>query len=277
MDEVQIYHRAVSPLEIAQILSNNTSSISDRVGNWKLDESSGSTASDTVGLTCSGSCSETYASGTLVNLNANPAVGSVFAGWSGDADCNDGSVTMDADKACTATFNPGTYLLTANKSGTGSGTVTSSPAGINCGTSCSAAISGGSTVLLFQAPDSSSGFSGWGGACSGTGDCAFSMSSDRSVSADFTLSPLVKNLRTGVAYSLLQIACSEASYGDTIRALSTLPAAGLLLDKEISLTIEGGYDAAYSSCIGLTPVLGRVNIKLAPLRVNRLVIRPAQP
>ncbi len=45
-----------------------------------------------------------YVSGTLVILGATPHPGSSFAGWSGDVDCADGSVIMNANKICTAAF-----------------------------------------------------------------------------------------------------------------------------------------------------------------------------
>jgi uncharacterized repeat protein (TIGR02543 family) len=46
----------------------------------------------------------TYDYGTVVMLQATPDPGSIFTGWSGDSDCEDSSVTMDADKTCMATF-----------------------------------------------------------------------------------------------------------------------------------------------------------------------------
>jgi len=48
MDEVQIYNRALSAQEVSRIMANTSSSLTNRVGNWRLDDSSGTTASDTI-------------------------------------------------------------------------------------------------------------------------------------------------------------------------------------------------------------------------------------
>ncbi len=80
-----------------------------------------------------------------------------------------------------------TYALTVSKSGTGSGTVTSSPAGINCGGTCSASYTSGTSVTLTAAAASGSSFAGWSGACTGTGTCAVTMSAAQSVTATFNL------------------------------------------------------------------------------------------
>jgi len=46
----------------------------------------------------------TIGSNVSVTLTATPDSGSLFSGWSGDADCSDGEVLMTTDKDCTANF-----------------------------------------------------------------------------------------------------------------------------------------------------------------------------
>src|SRR5262245_46419032 len=62
-----------------------------------------------------------------------------------------------------------TFVLTVNHAGTGSGTVTSSPAGIQCGSTCSAPFRSGATVTLTASPAAGSVFAGWSGAITGLG------------------------------------------------------------------------------------------------------------
>jgi hypothetical protein len=70
----------------------------------KAGSGTGTVTSNPAGIDCGGDCSEDYAEDTVVALTATADGGSTFTGWSGDADCADGSVTMDAAKSCTATF-----------------------------------------------------------------------------------------------------------------------------------------------------------------------------
>jgi hypothetical protein len=79
--------------------------------------------------------------------------------------------------------------LTVSEAGTGSGTVTSSPAGIACpGTTCSARFAHGTSVTLTATP--ASDFVGWsGGGCSGTGTCKVTMNADTAVTAQFSHAP----------------------------------------------------------------------------------------
>jgi YVTN family beta-propeller protein len=65
----------------------------------------GTVTSTPPGIACGTSCQARFASNTSVSLKAVPESGSTFAGWSGDTDCQDGTVTMSASKTCTAMFN----------------------------------------------------------------------------------------------------------------------------------------------------------------------------
>jgi secreted trypsin-like serine protease len=80
----------------------------------------------------------------------------------------------------------GNARLDVSKTGVGQGSITSDPAGIDCGTTCSGYFSDGVTVTLTATPASGSTFTGWGGDCSGTDTCEVTMDSIHQVSADFT-------------------------------------------------------------------------------------------
>jgi hypothetical protein len=82
-----------------------------------------------------------------------------------------------------------TATMTLAKAGTGSGTVTSSPAGINCGATCSFGFTSGASVTLTATASAGSTFTGWSGACTGTGSCVVTMSAAKSVTATFTVPP----------------------------------------------------------------------------------------
>jgi hypothetical protein len=103
---------------------------------------SGTVTSAPTGINCGADCVEDYAQGAMVTLTAAPSAGSTFIGWSGAGCTGTGTcaVTMTAATTVTATFTAMTVTLTVAKAGTGAGTVTSSPAGINCGADCTEAV-----------------------------------------------------------------------------------------------------------------------------------------
>lgn len=83
--------------------------------------------------------------------------------------------------------NPSSPQLTVTLSGNGTGTVTSKPAGINCGKTCSAMFSSGTSVTLTATPTNGAKFGGWSGACTGATTCTVMMgSSNQAVTATFT-------------------------------------------------------------------------------------------
>ena len=146
----------------------------------------GTVTSSPNGINCGTDCSQTYSNGAIVKLIANPASGSVFGGWSGDPDCQDGAVTMNGSIACTATFNAQSNGLTVAKSGDGTGTVKSSPPGINCGSDCNESFAAGTSVKLTATPATGSVFRGWsGGQCGQTTSCTAVVNGSTSVAAIF--------------------------------------------------------------------------------------------
>jgi hypothetical protein len=94
----------------------------------------------------------------------------------------------------------GTGSATLDVSVSGSGTVSSTPAGIACPGTCSSAFTS-ATVSLSQSAGSGATFNGWSGACSGTGSCSVTLDAPtRSVSASFgapTHTVTVEKIGTG--------------------------------------------------------------------------------
>jgi hypothetical protein len=81
------------------------------VGTWNLTltlagAGEGTVTSSPAGIDCGSTCAAAFDAGSTVTLTATPEVDSYFLGWSGDADCADGEVTMSGDVECTATFGP---------------------------------------------------------------------------------------------------------------------------------------------------------------------------
>jgi hypothetical protein len=155
----------------------------------KMDAGSGTVISTPSGIICGATCSGTFPGGTPVSLTATAATGSTFSGWSGGGCTGTGpcTVTLTSTTTVIATFAASQSVgLTVSKSGTGSGTVSSTPAGIMCGTTCSASYPSGTSVALTAVVPAGSTFTGWSGACSGSGSCSVTLMSATTVTATFT-------------------------------------------------------------------------------------------
>lgn len=239
------------------------------------------------------------------------------------------------------------YTLSVNKDGTGVGTATSSPSGINCGADCSEIYDKLTSVTLSASPDSDSSFAGWsGGGCSGTGNCVVPIGdNDITVTATFDILPPVAAFAavptTGTAplinvaftdsstrpatwlwdfgdgetstaqnpthtfriantytvsltvtnpsgsdidtktsyitvsacsnlpvkvegtnpgnYSSLQTAYDAAGDGDTIKSQAIDFAGDLNLNRNITITLDGGYDCGFTGNPGFTVLHGDIN------------------
>jgi hypothetical protein len=158
----------------------------------KAGAGQGTVSSSPVGIDCGFTCIFGFPPNSSVTLTATAPLGSTFGGWnngcSGTETC---VVLMDTDKSVTATFNAAPSTLTVTKLGTAGGTVTSSPAGIDCGTMCSALFPTGSQVTLMGTASAGSTFVGWsGGGCGATATCTTVMPPiGQTVFATFNLAP----------------------------------------------------------------------------------------
>ena len=83
------------------------------------------------------------------------------------------------------TVTVASFPLSVTKTGAGSGTVTSSPVGINCGATCSASFNNGTSVTLTATPDAGSTFNGWSGDGTGTTTRTVTVDAAKSVTALF--------------------------------------------------------------------------------------------
>jgi uncharacterized repeat protein (TIGR02543 family) len=194
---------------------------------------SGMVTSAPSGIDCGATCSYQFASGTNVTLSATPASDYTFSGWSGactgTAAC---TVTMSTAKSVAATFKAiPKYTLTIYRSG--SGTVASSPAGITCGSDCSEPYLNGTPVSLSATPATGYYFSGWSGACTGTGACTVTLTAAKSVTATFKANPVLTVSRSGSGTVVSDVAgitcgsdCSEPYLNGTPVTLSATPATG---------------------------------------------------
>ena len=169
---------------------------SNRLTVVKAGTGTGTVTSNPSGISCGTACAADFAFTTIITLTAVPAEGSTFASWS-VAGCGGTAPSctfgMTEDTTIIATFSAITPVpmstLTVQKNGSGSGTVTSAPSGINCGNDCSGPFPTGDTVRLTASPASGSTFVEWTGACSGTGECLVTMTTNQTVSARFDLVP----------------------------------------------------------------------------------------
>jgi YVTN family beta-propeller protein len=166
---------------------------------------SGTITSNPSGYFCRTACNDTvsFALGSTVTLTANPDAGSTFAGWSGGGCTGTTPCTITlndrANVTATFTFSAPNATLSVSSAGQTSGRVTSMPAGVDCGTSCSISLPARSTVLLTATPDSGSQFIGWSGACFGAGPCIVSLTGNMSVTANFAPAPFNDTLTVALA------------------------------------------------------------------------------
>jgi hypothetical protein len=200
----------------------------------------GTVVSVPLGISCGEACAHDFEHGTALTLIAVPGSHAVFAGWDGDcagaaAACE---LAVDGAKTVTASFDD-VLAVTVR----GEGTVTSEPAGIDCGASCEKGFAPGTEVTLTAVAAPHHYFGGFSGACAGRGECeagsdgseacrcTVAMDGARAVTASFfgggfkwatnvprgmfaTLDPAGDVYAGGCAYEEMDVGCGAIEPGE---------------------------------------------------------------
>jgi len=199
-----------------------------------------------AGLNCgvsSALCTASMPASMPYGMQATPASGYTFTGWTGDCTGTNPSiyVQLAGPRTCGATFTPvggTTYSLSVAPTPT-NGTV--SGGGITCGpggAACQVTFGASTSVTLTAIPTTGYSFTGWGGSCAGTGaSTTVQVDGVRTCTATFAVTPTyqltVSPTPTGGTVSGGGITCGtggatcQASYGSaTPVTLTATPASG---------------------------------------------------
>ena len=150
------------------------------------------------------------------------------------------------------------YTLTVSKTGSGSGTVQggglqNGRLKISCGSTCSATFLSGTTPGLIEFADSGSFFQSWGGACSGSSACSLTMNSDMTVTATFTLEPLLNVKFAGGGAGTVRATDGSLMCSNTDTTCSSQYAPG----SSVSLTAATAQGSTFTgwsgACTGMDP------------------------
>ncbi|WP_303722310.1 hypothetical protein [Malonomonas rubra] len=187
------------------------------------------------------------------------------------------TATITGDCTVTATFSQVLHTLTVSVSG--QGTVHSAPGtDMECTNNCTQDYTEGTLVTLTAAPATNYNFSGWAGNCSGTGDCLVTMNAAKNVAATFTVIPPnpVMLESSQASYMTMQNAYDGILSGQTdtikIRAGEQSPE-NLYFDRDVTINLQGGYDAAFANVISDTSFYGTLTLSGDPVTISNLIIK----
>ena len=174
------------------------------------------------------------------------------------------------------------HTLTVSRAGSGSGNVSSSPAGVDCGASCQQSFGAGTQVSLTATPAAGSSFAGWSGSgCAATGACRITLGQDTSVTASFNVLPpdrhtlTVHRLGNGkgtVTSSPTGINCGAtctrtftANQRLTLTATAALPSrftgwSGACTTKSTTCTVALTADTAVTARFVAPPVISKLSV-----------------
>lgn len=183
-----------------------------------------------------------------------------------------GNIGYVVDRSVTVSAS---YRLDVVINGTGKGTISSPAFGIACNSSCWGDYESGSAITIKADPDYSV-FTGWSGACTGTGDCLFKLLANTSLTATFAKDQdRVARIysQTPQYFPSLQAAYTAAPAGSTIQLWGIDLNETCLFDLNVPVVLKGGYDDSYLNNNGQTAIHGNFTISKGSVVVDKLVIK----
>jgi chitinase len=172
---------------------------------------------------------------TYVDASVNTGTSYCYRAQAYDAS----GVSGFSNETCATASTGLDLVVTVSEAGTGSGTVASTPAGINCGTTCSAAFLDGTAVTLAATAAAGSAFAGWsGGGCAGTAPCTFTGNAPVTVTASFNPVPVP-----------VTVGFSTPTNGSTVQQTVTVAASASGTVSSVGLSLDG---AVITSASGLS-------------------------
>jgi hypothetical protein len=220
----------------------------DRDGNLDLALTSWDGVTGSV-LIVLGNGDGTFQGSTQTAVGANPG-GLVAADFNGDG-FPDLAVPLVSDNVVVVLLNnkTSTFNLAVTENGNGTGSVTSNPTGISCGTVCTSAFPSGTQVSLFATPGAGSTFGGWTGACSGSdpNTCVVTLNVDQSVTAAFN---------------------PVSDFSMTPASTSLAVKRGSLVTDALTFAAQGGFAGTISLSCSVSGPTPMPNCSLSPVSVN---------
>ena len=214
--------------------SRNTSLVTYQI-TTSINTGNGTITSTPSGISCDTECTQNFNSETQVILQAIPANGYIFDGWSGACSGTGNCIiTINQNKIVNASFSvapANTYQLIVSSNTNTSGTISSNPAGINCGSDCTEIYNSNTSVTLTATPQSGYSFVSWSGACTGNTSCTITMNQNQGVTAYFSsgdtanlcdglITDKNNHPMTALAKPAQGVAVTDPEFGTKIRRIS---------------------------------------------------------
>ena len=180
-----------------------------------------------------------------------------------------------------ASFELKSYNLNVSVNTTGSGTggtIASAPAGINCGSNCTAAYTHGTSVTLTATANSGYRFTGWSGECSDTSPtCTITMTAAKNVTANF-IQMFTLTSYAGDNGSLSPSGKSTVDYGSSLAyAFTPVPGANIvdvLIDGAATGSTAGSYQFTnVTSDHTIAAVFSCSSLQQSPVRIPRTPVK----